>query len=71
MPLDPDYPAERLAFMIADARVSVVVTQEAAAAAAREHGRASCGSTRTRRRERRRSTWDLCAVSGLPGTWRT
>ena len=29
LPLDPDYPAERLAFMLADARAPVVVTQEA------------------------------------------
>ncbi|MGH1557236.1 AMP-binding protein [Caulobacter segnis] len=29
LPLDPDYPAERLAFMLGDARVSVLLTQGA------------------------------------------
>ncbi|GGZ50253.1 hypothetical protein GCM10010387_50770 [Streptomyces inusitatus] len=31
VPLDPDYPSERLAFMLADASVAVVVTEEALA----------------------------------------
>ena len=29
LPLDPDYPAERLAFMLADAGAAVLVTQQA------------------------------------------
>jgi non-ribosomal peptide synthetase component F len=29
LPLDPDYPAERLAFMLADAQAPVVITQQA------------------------------------------
>ena len=33
LPLDPDYPADRLAFMLADSRVPVVLTQRAAAGA--------------------------------------
>ena len=28
LPLDPTYPEQRLAFMLADARVSVVLTQQ-------------------------------------------
>ena len=32
LPLDPDYPAERLGFMLADAGAAVLVTQQRAAA---------------------------------------
>ncbi|MDJ1184731.1 non-ribosomal peptide synthetase/type I polyketide synthase [Roseofilum casamattae] len=38
VPLDPIYPQERLAFMLADARVSVLVTQEKLATQVPEHG---------------------------------
>ena len=58
LPLDPDYPAERLAFMLADAGAAVLVTPGGAARAAgrgaapappRHHGRprAWCGSMPT------------------------
>ncbi len=40
LPLDPSYPAERLAFMLADARVAVLLTQERLA------GRLPAGSAR-------------------------
>ena len=40
LPLDPSYPAERLAFMLADARVAVLPTQERLA------GRLPAGSAR-------------------------
>ena len=56
LPLDPDYPPERLAFMLADAGCPVLVTQAALldrlpADAARDRA-ASCGSTPTGRRSR-------------------
>ena len=34
LPLDPSYPAERLSFMLSDARCAVLVTQQALARAA-------------------------------------
>ena len=37
LPLDPDYPGERLAYMLADARASVVVTQAGLLARLPEH----------------------------------
>ena len=59
LPLDPNYPRERLAFMLADAGAPVLVTQQAllerlppAAAAGGTAGPASCGSTPTGRRSR-------------------
>ena len=52
LPLDPNYPRERLAFMLADAGCPVLVTQSALLDRlpddARQTGR-SCGSTPTRR----------------------
>jgi amino acid adenylation domain-containing protein len=38
VPLDPTYPGERLAFMLSDAGLSVLVTEERLAAALPEHG---------------------------------
>ena len=54
LPLDPNYPRERLAFMLADAGAAVLVTQAGAARpAARGRMRRSwCGSTPTGRRSR-------------------
>ena len=54
LPLDPDYPRERLAFMLADAGAAVLVTQAGAARpAARDRPLARpprwCGSTPTGR----------------------
>ena len=54
LPLDPDYPRERLEFMLADAGVSVLVTQSALLdrLPGCRGAAASCGSTPTRRRSR-------------------
>ncbi len=38
LPLDPEYPRERLGFMLEDARVPVLLTQERLAASLPEHG---------------------------------
>jgi amino acid adenylation domain-containing protein/non-ribosomal peptide synthase protein (TIGR01720 family) len=40
LPLDPDYPKDRLAFMIEDSRVAIVVTQSSVAEALPAHGAA-------------------------------
>ena len=48
LPLDPDYPPERLAFMLADAGAPVLVTQSALRDRLPPHtARASCSSTPT------------------------
>ena len=55
LPLDPNYPRERLAFMLADAGCPVLVTQAALLDRLPDdaaHRRSSCGSTPTRRRSR-------------------
>ena len=55
LPLDPHYPAERLSFMLADARAPVLVTPGPAAGAAAGASAAGgrwCGSTPTGRRSR-------------------
>ncbi len=52
LPLDPDYPPERLAFMLADATAPILVTQSALRdrlpAAPRPHRRPRCRSRRHR-----------------------
>ena len=58
LPLDPNYPRERLAFMLADAGCPVLVTQAALldrlpeACCRSGGGVTSCGSTPTHRRSR-------------------
>ena len=54
LPLDPNYPRERLAFMLADAGCPVLVTQAALLDRLPESGRGGswCGSTPTGRRSR-------------------
>ena len=56
LPLDPAYPAERLAFMLADAGAAVLVTQaallERGCRRCGSRGRTSCGSTPTGRASR-------------------
>ena len=47
LPLDPSYPAERLAYMLADARVPVLVTQ-ARLAGSTAAARGPCGRARCR-----------------------
>jgi non-ribosomal peptide synthetase component F len=60
LPLDPNYPRERLAFMLADAGCPVLVTQSALLDGCPRRCRvlpvapASCGSTPTGRRSRAR-----------------
>ena len=65
LPLDPNYPRERLAFMLADAGAPVLVTQQALlerlpvpqpAMPQRCDGTASCGSTPTGPRSRANPT---------------
>ena len=54
LPLDPDYPRERLAFMLADAGCPVLVTQRRCSTGCPRTAahRQSCGSTPTARRSR-------------------
>ena len=56
LPLDPNYPRERLAFMLADAGCPVLVTQQALLDRLPEDGQpltgTSCGSTPTHQRSR-------------------
>ena len=54
LPLDPDYPPERLAFMLADARAPLLVTQRRAARSTAAAPAPACSaSTRDGRRHRR------------------
>ena len=46
LPLDPDYPAERLAFMLADAGARLLVTQRALSGRLPAHGAATCAARR-------------------------
>ena len=54
LPLDPEYPADRLAFMLDDARVPVLVTEEQLRSRLPAHGAAvvclETGATPARRR---------------------
>ncbi len=57
LPLDPDYPAERLAFMLVDARADVLVTRAA------EHARLPASPTRIVRLDT-----DSAAIAAHPAT---
>ena len=53
VPIDPEYPADRVAFMLADAAIPVLLTQQhlkGAPAARRRRDRSRCGVGRHRRR---------------------
>ncbi len=71
LPLDPDYPSERLAFMLSDARAPVLVTQaaladrlaDAASSARRGVPRRRRGRRSRRSRRRRRTSRSILATA--------
>ena len=70
LPLDPNYPRERLAFMLADAGCPVLVTQQGSSSACRQQrrpaarpGPSSCGSTPTGLRSHASPTTRRCSIS--------
>jgi amino acid adenylation domain-containing protein/non-ribosomal peptide synthase protein (TIGR01720 family) len=57
LPLDPDYPQERLAFMLSDARIGVLLTQQKLKSSLPEHGaRVVCLDTDWQMIERERES---------------
>ena len=61
VPIDPEYPADRLAFMLEDAAAPIVLTSRAASRATRRHAQPGGRARRGRRRDRR-----ACPSRGPP-----
>src|SRR5690606_37664161 len=71
LPLDPEYPAERLAFMLDDAEVRIVLTDTSAGAALTVAGSGDAGapeSTSARGRELLRSGADPAGFATQPAS---
>ncbi len=66
LPLDPSYPPARLAFMLADARATVLVTEEALADVLPPDHAARDRAARRRRRRHRRLPGDPAAARARP-----
>ena len=64
LPLDPDYPAERLAFMIADARAAVILTEQRLSSRFPEHEARCVDLDRDRDAIARESPANLAARTG-------
>ena len=71
MPLDPSFPKDRLAFIVEDAGIEVLVTQDRLADALGDHDAASiCIDTRLVG-DLHRSRMEILILRSRPRIWRT